>query len=61
MECQIVMSIVCTLLCVSRVPEAYHNLDEVFSKQRALSLPPHRPYDSSTDLLSGAFLLTSRL
>lgn len=28
---------------LSGVPAVYHNLREVFSKQRALSLPPHGP------------------
>lgn len=32
-----------------------------FSKELALSLPPHRPYDCSTDLLPGAPLLSGRL
>lgn len=33
----------------------------VFSKQRALSFPPHRPYDCPIDLLPEAPLPTSRL
>ncbi|XP_014831832.1 PREDICTED: uncharacterized protein LOC106909861 [Poecilia mexicana] len=33
----------------------------VFSKSKALSLPPHRPYDCAIDLLPGAPLPTSRL
>ncbi len=36
------------------VPEAYHDLPwAVFSKSRASSLPPHRPYDCAIDLLPG--------
>ncbi len=35
------------------VPEAYHDLGAVFSKSRASSLPPHRPYDCAIDLLPG--------
>ena len=46
---------------LSLVPPEYHDLEEVFNKQRALSLPPHRPYDCTIDLLPGAPLPTSRL
>ncbi|KAL0147091.1 hypothetical protein M9458_057615 [Cirrhinus mrigala] len=35
------------------VPEVYHDLRAVFSKTRASSLPPHRPYDCAIDLLPG--------
>ncbi len=35
------------------VSEAYHDLGAVFSKSRASSLPPHRPYDCAIDLLPG--------
>lgn len=35
---------------LSQVRKEYHCLGEVFSKQRALSLPPHRPYDCAIDL-----------
>ncbi|KAG1928308.1 retrotransposable element [Pimephales promelas] len=35
------------------VPEEYHDLREVFSRARATSLPPHRQYDCSIDLLPG--------
>ncbi|XDV23164.1 hypothetical protein PO909_027864 [Leuciscus waleckii] len=38
---------------LSTVPEEYHDLKEVFSKSRAASLPPHRPYDCAIDLLPG--------
>lgn len=30
---------------LSAVPSAYHDLKQVLSKDRALSLPSHRPYD----------------
>lgn len=46
---------------LSSVPPVYHDLAEVFSKQRALSLPPHRPYDYAIELLPGAPLPTCRL
>ena len=38
---------------LSSVPKEYHDLGEVFSKSKATSLPPHRSYDCSIDLLSG--------
>jgi len=38
---------------LSNVPAEYLNLKEVFSKSRAASLPPHRPYDCAIDLPSG--------
>ncbi|KAJ0068821.1 hypothetical protein NL108_011442 [Boleophthalmus pectinirostris] len=43
------------------VPPEYHDLGEVFSKKKALSLPPHRPYDCAIDLLPGAHLPPARL
>lgn len=46
---------------ISSMPPVYHDLAEVFSKHRALSLPPHRPYDCAIDLLPGAAFPTSRL
>ncbi len=46
---------------LSNVPSEYHDLCQVFCKQCALSLPPHRPYDCGIDLLPGAPLPTSRL
>ncbi len=39
---------------LSGVPEEYHDLRAVFSRSRAASLPPHRPYDCSTDLVPGS-------
>ena len=44
---------------LSLVPQVYHNLATVFSKERALSLPPHRPYDCAIYLLPA--LPSSRL
>ena len=35
---------------LSRVPRDYWDLGEVFSKQMARKLPPHRPYDCAIDL-----------
>lgn len=46
---------------VSLVLSVYHDLAQVFSKKKALSLPPHRPYDCSIELLSRAPLPRSRL
>lgn len=40
-------------IVLSGVPEEYHDLRAVFSRSRAASLPPHRPYDCSIDLLPG--------
>lgn len=46
---------------LSSVPAEYHDLAPVFSKEKAMSLPPHRPYDCAIDLLPGAALPRSRL
>ncbi|KAI3371920.1 hypothetical protein L3Q82_006793 [Scortum barcoo] len=46
---------------LSGVPPAYHDLQEVFNKDKALSLPPHRPYDCAIELLPDAPLPSSRL
>lgn len=50
---------------LSVVPEVYHDIGEVFSNQRALSLslslPPHHLYDCAIDLLPGAPLPSSQL
>lgn len=46
---------------LTSVPPDYHDVGEVFSKQRALSLPPHRPYDCAIELLPDAPLPGSRL
>ncbi|KAL0149625.1 hypothetical protein M9458_055152 [Cirrhinus mrigala] len=39
---------------LSRVLREYHDLRAVFSRSRAASLPPHRPYDCSIDLIPGS-------
>lgn len=36
---------------LSAVPAEYLDLKSVFSKSRATTLPPHRPYDCAIDLL----------
>uniref|UniRef100_A0A3B3HV01 Gypsy retrotransposon integrase-like protein 1 n=1 Tax=Oryzias latipes TaxID=8090 RepID=A0A3B3HV01_ORYLA len=46
---------------LSNVPEGYHDLRTVFSKSKASSLPPHRPYDCTINLLEGAPLPKGRL
>ncbi|TWW58269.1 Retrovirus-related Pol polyprotein from transposon 17.6 [Takifugu flavidus] len=38
---------------LSAVPSEYHDFLEVFSKAKATSLPPHRPYDCAIDLQPG--------
>ncbi|KAI3361475.1 hypothetical protein L3Q82_012950 [Scortum barcoo] len=43
------------------VPLCYHDLREVFSKTKAMSLPPHRPWDCPIDLLPGAPIPKARL
>lgn len=45
---------------LSSVPPIYHDLKQV-CKDRARSLPPHRPYDCRIDLLPAAPLTTSHL
>ncbi len=46
---------------LSNVPTEYLDLKGVFSKSRAASLPPHRPYDCAIDLLPGTSLPKCRL
>lgn len=46
---------------LSFIPAVYHDLSPVFSKTKALSLPPHHPYDCAIDLLPGGPLPTSHL
>ncbi|KAK3531634.1 hypothetical protein QTP70_025874, partial [Hemibagrus guttatus] len=36
------------------IPREYHELREVFSKDRATQLPPHHPWDCAIDLLPNA-------
>ncbi|KAK3540703.1 hypothetical protein QTP70_034656 [Hemibagrus guttatus] len=38
---------------ISKVPEVYLALKEVFNKARATSFPPHRSYDCAIDLIPG--------
>ena len=46
---------------LTTVPSCYHQLKEVFSKSKALSLPPHRPYDCAIDLIPGSTIPKGRL
>ncbi len=51
-------SVSCSLLQnepvnLSNMPKENLDLKEVFSKSRAASLPPHRPYDCAIDLVPG--------
>jgi hypothetical protein len=39
---------------LSGIPEDYHEFQDVFSKTKASTLPPHRPYDLKIDLDEGA-------
>ena len=43
------------------VPSCYHHLQKVFSKTKALSLPPHRPYDCAIELIPGSTIPKGRL
>lgn len=36
---------------INKVPSQYYDLRQVFDKTRTTSLPPHRPYDCSIELL----------
>ncbi len=46
---------------LSGVPEEYRDLRVVFSRSWAASLPPHRPYDCSIDLVPGSMPPRGRL
>ncbi|KAI3359301.1 hypothetical protein L3Q82_002818 [Scortum barcoo] len=46
---------------LTRVPPCYHDLQEVFNKTKATSLPPHRPWDCAIDLLPGAPIPKARI
>lgn len=46
---------------LSAVPEVYHDIEEAFSKQPALSLSPHCPYDWAIELSAGVPLPSSWL
>ena len=39
---------------LSHIPEEYHDFADVFSKAKADTLPPHRPYDLKIDLEEGS-------
>ena len=39
---------------LSKIPPEYHDFADVFSKGKADTLPPHRPYDLKIDLEDGA-------
>ena len=39
---------------LSHVPKEYHNFADVFSKGKADTLPPHRPYNLKINLEDGA-------
>ena len=52
-SCPDTMEPILKTLDLSPVPEIYHDLAEVFSKEKALSLPAHQPYDCVIDLLPG--------
>ena len=39
---------------LSLVPSCYHHLREVFNKKKAMSLPPHQPYNCAIELLPGS-------
>lgn len=46
---------------LTAVPACYHPLKAVFSKTKALSLPPHHPYDCTIDLIPGSTIPTGHL
>ena len=46
---------------LASLPQQYHDLREVFSKSKASTLPPHRPYDMAVDLLPGTMPPRGRL
>ena len=43
-----------TELDLSRIPEEYHDLAEIFTEREAEKLPPHRPYDHTIPLEPGS-------
>jgi Reverse transcriptase (RNA-dependent DNA polymerase) len=46
---------------MSAVPEEYHEFADVFNKQKADTLPPHRPYDLKIETEEGATLPPGRM
>ncbi|XP_054624868.1 retrotransposon-derived protein PEG10 isoform X1 [Dunckerocampus dactyliophorus] len=43
------------------IPSEYHDLKQVFSKDRAQTVPPHRPYDCAIELLPNATFPSAKL
>ncbi|KAL1022008.1 hypothetical protein UPYG_G00021010 [Umbra pygmaea] len=43
------------------VPSQYHKFAQVFSKEKATHLPPHRPWDCSIDILPDASFPKGRI
>lgn len=56
-----IVSLTSTPPDLSTVPPEYHDLGEVFGKDRALSLPPYHLYACAINLLSGTALHSSHL
>jgi hypothetical protein len=46
---------------ISRIPEEYHEFADVFSKAKAQTLAPHRPYDLKIDIDAGSEPPPSRI
>ncbi|KAL1021133.1 hypothetical protein UPYG_G00009230, partial [Umbra pygmaea] len=46
---------------LSSVPSEYHDIQTVFSKDYALTLPPHRPYDCSINLIPNSTYPRSKM
>lgn len=46
---------------LSGLPPCYHQLREVFSKTKTMSLPPHQNYDCAIDLIPGTAIPKGRL
>lgn len=43
------------------IPAAYHEFLDIFDKQKADILPPHRPYDCPIELLPGSEITFGRI
>ncbi len=50
-----------TCCCLAAIPSDYTAFQDIFSKQAATKLPPHRPWDCVIDLLPGATLPKGRV
>uniref|UniRef100_A0A3B3HIF1 Gypsy retrotransposon integrase-like protein 1 n=1 Tax=Oryzias latipes TaxID=8090 RepID=A0A3B3HIF1_ORYLA len=46
---------------LEKIPACYHDLQDVFCKTKANTLPPHRPYDCAINLVPGSTLPKGRL